>query len=118
MFISRILPILITVVFSFSQIIEVNASLWRGRSQESILFGIVKQEKEIPTQTKNKVLINISDHIVRENNRAFIGPKVKKAIFIVMTFLFGKLAIKAVEVLKKKAGDVLYQTLNNSFKRR
>ncbi|EJF87604.1 hypothetical protein ME1_01206 [Bartonella vinsonii subsp. arupensis OK-94-513] len=113
MFRNSILCILITVVFLFAQIVEVNANLWKGRTQENLFIAVVAQEKDIFVQVKNRAVMSISDQNAGENYRFIIRQQIEKAVFSAIAFFLGRLALKAVRVLKRWAGAALSQAFED-----
>ncbi|MGF7157812.1 hypothetical protein [Bartonella heixiaziensis] len=112
MFKSNILCIFITVIFCFLQIVEVNANLGRSRSQESLFIATTSHEKDILVETKNMVIIRISNQNTIEKGGSTIREKVKKGVMIAtITFLLGKLALKGVIWFERWA----IETLSKAF---
>ncbi|WP_345096951.1 hypothetical protein [Bartonella acomydis] len=74
---------------------------------------IVTQEKDLLVSVTNKGLIVISGQTPRGKEGVIIGPSVKDAIFTVIFFFIGKLAVKAVGVLKRRAVDALSHAFEN-----
>lgn len=110
---NNVLRILITVIFCFSQIIEVNANLWRKKFQEEIFTVVVTQNKEIFVQATNRAFVDVAGKIAEEKRGVFIGSKIKKVFFVATVILLGKLASKTVGVLKKWAGDAIDRAIIN-----
>ncbi|UNF29958.1 hypothetical protein MNL13_04220 [Bartonella krasnovii] len=100
MFKSARLCILITILFSFSQTLEVHADFRRDSFPEEIFVMIPAQEKEPLVSKKNKGFINISGQTPRGKERAIIGPTVKDAIFTVYFFSSENLLLKLLEPLE------------------
>ncbi|MET3560288.1 hypothetical protein ABID39_000980 [Bartonella japonica] len=113
MFINSILRIFITVIFCFSQTIQVHANLWRKKSQEEIFTVVVAQNKEIPVQVINKAFVDVSGKISEEKRGVFTGSNIEKVVFIAIGILLGKLASKTVGILKRWAGDAIYRAIIN-----
>ncbi|WP_208438119.1 hypothetical protein [Bartonella taylorii] len=113
MFKNHTLYILMTAIFCFSQIVEVHANLWRTRSQEGIFIAIVAQEKDTLVQTKKIFVIGSSGQNARERGRSINGKKVDKIIFTAIILFLGRLAFKAVGVLKRWAGAALSQAFED-----
>ncbi|UNF46282.1 hypothetical protein MNL02_04525 [Bartonella krasnovii] len=113
MFKSARLCILITILFSFSQTLEVHADFRRDSFPEEIFVMIPAQKKEPLVSEKNKGFINISGQTPRGKERAIIGPTVKDAIFTVYFFFIGKLVVKALGALRRWAVDTLSHTFKN-----
>ncbi len=113
MFKNHILYILMTVVFCFSQIVEVHANLWRTRSQEGIFIAMITQEKDTIVQAAKIFFIGSSGQNARESDKPIIGKKVDKIIFTAMVFLGGWLAFKVVGVLKRWAGAAFSQAFED-----
>ncbi|ATP12242.1 hypothetical protein [Bartonella henselae] len=113
MFMNSILRILMAVIFCFSQIVEVNANLWRCRSQESTFMIMVAQEKDILVQATNRVFIGISSQNARENDRSIIKQKAEKVIFTAIAIFLGTLALKMVGVFKRWVGTRFSQAFED-----
>ncbi|MCZ2158433.1 hypothetical protein NPX99_03955 [Bartonella sp. 220] len=113
MFRNSILCILIAVVFLFAQIVEVNANLWKRRTQRGVFIAMVAQEKDILVQVKKRAVMRISDQNAGENRRSIIGQQIEKAVFSAIVFFLGRLAFKAVRVLKRWTGAALSQAFED-----
>lgn len=113
MFKSTRLGILTTILFCFSQTLEVHANFRIGSFPEGIFIMMVSQEKKPLVSAKNKGLISISERTPRDKVDAIIGPTVKDAIFTVYFFFIGKLVVRAVGVLKRWVVDTLSHTFEN-----
>ncbi|WP_273755533.1 MULTISPECIES: hypothetical protein [unclassified Bartonella] len=112
MFKNARLCILTTILFCFSQTLEVHASFRRGSFSEKTFVMMAAQEKEPLVSAKNKGFINISGKTPRGKERAIIGQTVKDAIFTVYFFI-GKLVVKVVGALRGWAVDALSHTFKN-----
>ncbi|WP_317993145.1 hypothetical protein [Bartonella gliris] len=113
MFKNGTLCILITVIFCFLQIVEVNANLWRERSQDGIFIAMVIQEKDILIQASNIAVIGVSDQSTWEKGRSIIGKKVEKVIISAIAFFLESLMFKAVKFFKTWATEALSQAFEN-----
>lgn len=113
MFKSTRLGILTTILFCFSQTLEVHADFRRGSFPEGIFIMMVSQEKEPFVLAKNKGFSNISGQIPRGKEGDIIGTTVKDAIFTIYFFFIGKLVVKAVGALRRWAVDSLSHTFKN-----
>ncbi|WP_208436060.1 hypothetical protein [Bartonella phoceensis] len=113
MFKNSTLRILMTVVFCFLQVVEINANLWRGNFQEDIFIAMVAQEKDIFVQATNQAFISVSGQNTSRRDGSIIGPKAEKTIFIAISLFLGKIAFKTFEVLKKRAADALFRAFEN-----
>ncbi|WP_144756047.1 MULTISPECIES: hypothetical protein [Bartonella] len=97
------LYILMTTIFCFSQIVEVNMQLWRDRIQESVFVAMDVQRNNILVQGTNKAFIAISDQNIRENTKSIIGKMFEKVLLFGIDFVLGKVTLKAVSFLKRWA---------------
>lgn len=113
MFAKNILYILVSVIFYFSQIVEVNAKLWSDRSQENIIIPVDTQRKDIFFQRTNRVFITISGQNAGKNNKSIIEKKTEKVIFIAIAIFLGGVALKTVTVLKRWLGARFSQAFYN-----
>ncbi|WP_074380741.1 hypothetical protein [Bartonella doshiae] len=114
MFKSNILCIFITVIFCFLQIVKVNANLGRSRSQESLFIATTSHEKDILVETKNMVIIRISDQNTIEKSGSTIGEKVKKGVMIAtITFFLAKLALKGAILFETWAIETISKAFND-----
>ncbi|WP_341871737.1 hypothetical protein [Bartonella senegalensis] len=108
---NSILRILMVVIFCFSQIVEVNANLWKCRSQEGIVMAMVLQEKDILFKEKNRIFIGISGQNAKENDISIIRQKAEKVTAIAL--FLGTLALKMVGVFKRWVGTTFSQAFED-----
>ncbi|GAA5109321.1 hypothetical protein [Bartonella jaculi] len=114
MFKNNILYILITIIFCFSQIVEVNEKLWKSRSQENIFTAMLAYNKDIIVQTKDMVVIRISNQNAGEKNRSIMRENIKKSLInATMAVVLGELMLKAGSWFKRWAVTKLSKSFEN-----
>ncbi|WP_375649856.1 hypothetical protein [Bartonella sp. OT172YNZD] len=101
---NRLLCILMAIIVCFTQIVEVHANFWRGRSQQDGFITIGAQEKDIFVQLTRGVIMSVSGQRSEKNSRSLVVPKVEKMIFAAVALLLGKLVFKAAGVFKRWVG--------------
>ncbi|EJF80597.1 hypothetical protein MCO_00111 [Bartonella sp. DB5-6] len=110
MFKNHTLCILMTTVFCFLQIVEVNENFWRVRSQEGVLIAMVVQEKDISVQETNMIAVGILDKSAREKSESTtIRKEFKKAVTTTMTIFLRSFVLKTFRFLKIWVGEILSQ---------
>ncbi|WP_019223688.1 hypothetical protein [Bartonella rattaustraliani] len=110
---NRILRILITIIFCFSQIGEVNANLGRDKSQERG-FGVMVLQKQGPYfQAIKRTFVGIAGQFSEKNGGVFLVSIVDKTVFVAIVVALGAVAFKSARFIRKWIADAIYRALTN-----
>ncbi|AFR26363.1 hypothetical protein RM11_0635 [Bartonella quintana RM-11] len=100
------------LIFCFSQIMEVNANLWRGRLQDGVFMTMVVQEKDMLVQVRmtNMDIVRISDKNSREKDRS---PIIEKVMIATIALFIEKFIFRVGVFFKRWAESALSQAFQN-----